>query len=70
MMIDQDQGGMAYVQYLRASEITVNTIPRHVDYRVAASQHTDWYEQFSELMLVSLLHGRRFCVLLRSSTGH
>ncbi|KAL1970021.1 hypothetical protein VTN77DRAFT_6426 [Rasamsonia byssochlamydoides] len=50
-LIDQDQLGMAYVQYLRASEITVNIIPRHSEYRLAAHQRPGWYDQFSDLML-------------------
>lgn len=52
-LIDQEQLGMAYVQYLRASEITVNIIPRHSDYRSTVHQRPGWYDQFSDLMLVS-----------------
>ena len=51
LLIDRDQLDMAYVFYLRACEITVNIIPRHLDHR----QSTIW----SDLMLVrslSVLH--------------
>lgn len=53
-LVDKDQLDAAYVQYLRASEITVNVIPRHPDYRIAINQRPGWYDQFSDLMLVSL----------------
>lgn len=52
-LVDEDQVGLAYVQFLRASEIVVNIIPRHADYRMLPSQHPDWYARFSNLMLVS-----------------
>lgn len=54
-LLDKDQLDAAYVEYLRASEITVNIIPRHPDYRLAINQRPGWYDQFSDLMLVSLL---------------
>ncbi|KAL2003671.1 hypothetical protein VTN02DRAFT_2821 [Thermoascus thermophilus] len=50
-LVDKDQLDAAYVQYLRASEITVNIIPRHPDYRIAINQRPGWYDQFSDLML-------------------
>lgn len=50
---DGDQVGQAYVQYLRASEIVVNLVPRHADYRTLHSQHPNLYAQFQKLMLVS-----------------
>ncbi|GMG32181.1 unnamed protein product [Aspergillus oryzae] len=49
---DNDQPDKAYVQYLRASEITINIIPHHPDYRTTASQRSDWYKQFADLMMV------------------
>ena len=54
LLIDRNQLDMAYVFYLRACEITVNIIPRHLDHR-SVNQSTIW----SELMLVrslSVLH--------------
>ncbi|KAI9046342.1 putative ubiquitin C-terminal hydrolase [Aspergillus affinis] len=48
---DNDQPDTAYVQYLRASEITVNIIPHHADYRVTISQRPGWYKQFANLMM-------------------
>ena len=49
---DNDQPDKAYVQYLRASEITINIIPHHPEYRTTASQRSDWYKQFANLMMV------------------
>ncbi|QKX58728.1 uncharacterized protein TRUGW13939_05855 [Talaromyces rugulosus] len=49
--VNQGDLGTAYVQYLRASEIIVNTIPRHVDYRLLPVHHPEWYHQFSNLMM-------------------
>ncbi|KAL4788332.1 hypothetical protein BJX76DRAFT_316245 [Aspergillus varians] len=48
---DSDQLDKAYVQYVRASEITINLIPHHPDYRSAANQVPGWHRQFSDLML-------------------
>ncbi|KAE8354693.1 ubiquitin C-terminal hydrolase [Aspergillus coremiiformis] len=48
---DDDQPDKAYVQYLRASEITINIIPHHPDYRTTASQRMGWYKQFADLMM-------------------
>ncbi|KAE8147388.1 ubiquitin C-terminal hydrolase [Aspergillus avenaceus] len=48
---DNDQPDKAYVQYLRASEITINIIPHHPDYRITASNRSDWYRQFADLMM-------------------
>jgi ubiquitin carboxyl-terminal hydrolase 8 len=45
----------AYVQYLRASEITVNTIPHHPNYRTATIPHPGWHKEFAGLMMVSSL---------------
>ena len=51
-LADEDQPDQAYVQYLRASEMTVNIIPHHPDYRVTVSQRPGWYKQFADLMMV------------------
>ncbi|KAF5863737.1 ubiquitin-specific protease doa4 [Aspergillus alliaceus] len=48
---DNDQPDKAYVQYLRASEITINIIPHHPEYRTTASQRSGWYKQFADLMM-------------------
>ncbi|PLB37268.1 putative ubiquitin C-terminal hydrolase [Aspergillus candidus] len=50
-LVDFDQLDKAYVHYLRASEITVNLIPRHPDYRVAVNQRPGWYKEFASLMM-------------------
>lgn len=55
ILLDGDQVGQAYVQYLRASEIVVNLIPRHADYRTLHAQHPKLYAQFQKLMMVSSL---------------
>ncbi|KAJ9364268.1 hypothetical protein DTO280E4_2031 [Paecilomyces variotii] len=49
--VDKGELDVAYVLYLRASEITVNTIPHHPDYRIAINQRPGWYDQFADLML-------------------
>jgi ubiquitin carboxyl-terminal hydrolase 8 len=48
-LADDDYNDKAYVQYLRASEITINLIPHHPDYRTA-SQRPDWYKEFADLL--------------------
>ncbi|KAL6234732.1 hypothetical protein BDW75DRAFT_158615 [Aspergillus navahoensis] len=48
---DSDQIDKAYVQYVRASEITINLIPNHPGYRTASTQIPNWYKQFSDLMM-------------------
>ncbi|KAJ5105421.1 hypothetical protein NUU61_002768 [Penicillium alfredii] len=45
------QPDKAYVQYLRASEITVNTIPHHPEYRTTITQRPGWYKEFADLMM-------------------
>lgn len=52
--VDEDQLDRAYVEYLRASEITINIIPHHHDYRDTVHQRPDWYKQFADLMMVFL----------------
>lgn len=49
---DTDQLDKAYVEYLRASEITINTIPHHADYRDTVNQRPAWYKEFADLMMV------------------
>ncbi|CAI7657835.1 unnamed protein product [Penicillium glandicola] len=48
-LADNNYNDKAYVQYLRASEITINIIPHHPDYRTV-SQRPDWYKEFADLM--------------------
>lgn len=58
---DTEELDKAYVQYLRASEITINIIPHHPDYRVTVSQSPAWYKQFASLMMVCFsIHERVF----------
>lgn len=45
-----DYPDKAYIQYLRASEITINLIPHHPAYRTTAVQRPDWYKEFADLM--------------------
>ncbi|CAG7920328.1 unnamed protein product [Penicillium olsonii] len=40
----------AYVHYLRASEITINLIPHHSNYRATAVERPDWFREFADLM--------------------
>ncbi|KAK2744275.1 ubiquitin-specific protease doa4 [Myotisia sp. PD_48] len=42
----------ALVNYLKASDITVNTIPRHPDYSYMKQHHPRWADQFTRLMTV------------------
>jgi hypothetical protein len=56
VFIERNSLDMAYVSYLRASEITVNLIPHHPNYRLTVDQRPNRYDQFSDLMLVSTLH--------------
>ncbi|KAL4932641.1 putative ubiquitin C-terminal hydrolase [Aspergillus undulatus] len=49
--VDSDQLDKAYVQYVRASEITINLIPHHPDYRTATSHIPGWHKRFSDLMM-------------------
>lgn len=51
---DNDEPDKAYVQYLRASEITVNVIPNHPSYRTTVTQRPSWYKQFADLMMVCI----------------
>ena len=53
-LADKDKPDQAYVHYLRASEITVNIIPHHPDYKITVNQTPGWYKQFADLMMVGL----------------
>ncbi|KAL4803741.1 hypothetical protein BDV18DRAFT_144348 [Aspergillus unguis] len=48
---DSNQLDKAYIQYVRASEITINLIPHHPGYRTATTQVPGWHKQFSSLMM-------------------
>ncbi|KAJ5550205.1 hypothetical protein N7461_004903 [Penicillium sp. DV-2018c] len=48
-LVNDNYTDKAYVQYLRASEITVNLIPHHAEYRTV-SQHSEWYKEFADLL--------------------
>ncbi|KAL2861320.1 hypothetical protein BJX68DRAFT_222235 [Aspergillus pseudodeflectus] len=48
---EYNQLDKAYVQYVRASEITINLIPHHPNYRTAAIQFPGWHKQFQDLMM-------------------
>ncbi|PYI12725.1 ubiquitin C-terminal hydrolase [Aspergillus sclerotiicarbonarius CBS 121057] len=50
-LADTEQVDRAYVQYLRASEITINIIPNHPDYRVTVNHRPGWYKRFKDLMM-------------------
>ncbi|KAJ5669559.1 hypothetical protein N7462_010629 [Penicillium macrosclerotiorum] len=50
-LADENESDQAYVQYLRASEITVNIIPHHPDYRTYITQRPGWYKEFAALMM-------------------
>ncbi|KAJ6095698.1 hypothetical protein N7486_006444 [Penicillium sp. IBT 16267x] len=50
-LADDDKSDKAYVQYLRASEITINVIPHHPDYKTAITQRPGWYKEFAGLMM-------------------
>ncbi|KAL4919891.1 hypothetical protein BDW62DRAFT_209343 [Aspergillus aurantiobrunneus] len=52
---DSDQLDKAYVQYVRASEVTINLIPHHPDYRAAANHVPGWHRQFSDLMMANTI---------------
>ncbi|KAL4895064.1 ubiquitin C-terminal hydrolase [Aspergillus ambiguus] len=49
--VDRDEPDKAYVQYLHASEITINVIPHHRDYRTTATQRPSWHKQYANLMM-------------------
>ncbi|KAJ5650697.1 uncharacterized protein N7484_004420 [Penicillium longicatenatum] len=50
-LADDDKSDKAYVQYLRASEITINVIPHHPNYKTAITQRPGWYKEFAALMM-------------------
>jgi ubiquitin carboxyl-terminal hydrolase 8 len=45
----EDYPDKAYVQYLCASEITINIIPHHPGYRTSV-QRPEWHKEFADLM--------------------
>jgi hypothetical protein len=47
---------LALVQYLRASEITVNSIPQHPDFSYMKRHHPKWADQFASLIGVGCLY--------------
>ncbi|KAJ5759247.1 hypothetical protein N7520_006403 [Penicillium odoratum] len=49
-LADDDKSDKAYVQYLRASEITINVIPHHPNYKTI-SERPEWYKEFAGLMM-------------------
>ncbi|KAJ5093446.1 hypothetical protein N7456_009307 [Penicillium angulare] len=50
-LANEERSDEAYVQYLRASEITINVIPHHPDYRTTITQRPGWYKEFAGLMM-------------------
>ncbi|KAJ5899576.1 hypothetical protein N7495_004320 [Penicillium taxi] len=51
-LADDEESDRAYVEYLRASEITINLIPHHPDYRTITTQRPGFYNEFATLMRV------------------
>ncbi|KAF3492320.1 ubiquitin carboxyl-terminal hydrolase 2 [Arthroderma uncinatum] len=66
----------ALVNYLRASDITVNMIPRHADFTYMKQNHPRWADQFSRLItLVDSQHKtmediKRKIMASNSAAGH
>lgn len=52
ILTEDEKPDKAYVQYLRASEITINIIPHHPDYKTTVNQRPGWYKEFAGLMMV------------------
>ncbi|KAJ5991280.1 hypothetical protein N7522_011487 [Penicillium canescens] len=50
-LVEDNYPDKAYIQYLRASEITINIIPHHPDYRTTVNQRPGWYKEFADLMM-------------------
>ncbi|EEP76309.1 conserved hypothetical protein [Uncinocarpus reesii 1704] len=51
ILAQQGQLDLALVQYLRASDVVINTIPRHPDFAYMKQHHPRWADQFSGLMM-------------------
>ncbi|EZF33817.1 hypothetical protein H109_03816 [Trichophyton interdigitale MR816] len=66
----------ALVYYLRASDITVNMIPRHSDFTYMKQNHPRWADQFARLMmLVDSQHKtmediKRKITAINNASGH
>lgn len=52
ILTDSDDSDKAYVHYLRASEITINLIPHHPEYRAIQTRSPELYKEFAALMMV------------------
>lgn len=52
ILTDSDDSDKAYVHYLRASEITINLIPHHPEYRTIQTRSPELYKEFAALMMV------------------
>jgi ubiquitin carboxyl-terminal hydrolase 8 len=52
ILADGDDSDKAYVQYLRASEITINLIPHHPEYPTIQTRSPELYKEFAALMMV------------------
>ncbi|KAJ5776505.1 uncharacterized protein N7511_001516 [Penicillium nucicola] len=50
-LVEDNFPDKAYIQYLHASEITINIIPHHPDYRTTVNQRPGWYKEFADLMM-------------------
>lgn len=53
-MSQQGKLDQALVNYLRASDIVINTIPRHRDFTYMKHHHPRWADQFGRLLSVRL----------------
>ncbi|KAJ5727229.1 hypothetical protein N7493_005049 [Penicillium malachiteum] len=51
LLADDEKSDKAYVQFLRASEITINVIPHHPDYKATITQRPGWYKEFAALIM-------------------
>ncbi|WEW58169.1 ubiquitin-specific protease doa4 [Emydomyces testavorans] len=50
ILMQQGQLDLALVEYLRASDVVINTIPKHPDFNYMNQHHPHWADQFSQLM--------------------
>lgn len=48
--LDEREPDRAYIQYLRASEITINIIPHHSQYKTTITERPGWHKEFADLM--------------------
>lgn len=49
-LVEDNESDQAYIQYLRASEITINIIPHHSHYKTTITERPGWYKEFADLM--------------------